>query len=55
MRQLFNLISAVAVGAALLAPLVYAVGTLGGMQHKKVYPLLRYRSHDGVFVIVQTV
>jgi len=35
------------VGATLLAPLLYALATLRGMRHKRVYPILRVRQQDG--------
>jgi len=35
------------VGAGLLAPLLYALGTLHGMREKRIYPLLRQRERDG--------
>ena len=35
------------VGATLLAPLLYALATLRGMRHKRVYPLLRVKQQDG--------
>jgi len=37
----------VGVGATLLAPLLYALGTLRGMRHKRVYPILRVRQQNG--------
>lgn len=35
------------VGATLLAPLLYALATLRGMRHKRVYPNLRVKQLDG--------
>jgi len=35
------------VGATLLAPLLYALATLCGMRHKRVYPILSMRRQDG--------
>jgi hypothetical protein len=34
------------IGSALSAPLLYAVRTLLGMQHKMMYPLLRTRNSE---------
>lgn len=36
------------VGATLLAPLLYALATLRGMRHKRVYPILRVKERDGL-------
>ncbi|MGH7232419.1 MAG: hypothetical protein ACREJU_13835 [Nitrospiraceae bacterium] len=54
MRQLLTLIVSIAAGVALLTPLIYAIATLRGMQHKKVYPLLRYRERIGPLTVPQT-
>jgi hypothetical protein len=35
------------VGAMVLAPLFYALATLRGMRHKRVYPILRVKQLDG--------
>jgi len=37
----------IGVGATLLAPLLYALATLRGMRHKRVYPILRVKQLDG--------
>ncbi len=43
----------VVLGFALCAPLMYAIRTLLGMRHKRVYPILRARkSRDGVQPLV---
>ena len=41
------------VGATLLAPLLYALATLCGMRHKRVYPILRVRQQDGLLSPVE--
>jgi len=33
--------------AAIGIPLLYAIATLEGLQHKTVYPLLRFVKHNG--------
>ncbi|MBA2252641.1 MAG: hypothetical protein H0W13_08060 [Nitrospirales bacterium] len=33
--------------ASVGAPLLYAVATLDGLQHKTVYPLFRFIDHNG--------
>jgi hypothetical protein len=33
--------------ASVSAPLLYAVATLDGLQHKTVYPLFRFIHHSG--------
>ncbi|HJU06496.1 MAG TPA: hypothetical protein VJ692_15215 [Nitrospiraceae bacterium] len=48
MHQILTVIVTIEGSAALLTPLVYAVGTLGGMQHKKLYPLLRDREGNAL-------
>ena len=55
MGQLFNMMMILTVGGTLSAPLLYGVSTLCGMQHKKVYPLLRYVNPDGAIVVVQII
>jgi len=35
------------VGAAVLAPLLYAIATLRGMKHRCLYPLLRLKERNG--------
>ncbi|HKW85464.1 MAG TPA: hypothetical protein VJM82_00180 [Nitrospiraceae bacterium] len=47
MLRLFNVMIMAGVGAALMAPLLYALATLRGMRHKRVYPILRLRQQDG--------
>jgi len=37
----------IGVGIMLLVPLLYALATLRGMRHKRVYPILRVRQPDG--------
>lgn len=39
--------ASIAIGAFLLAPLLYALATLTKMREKWIYPLLRYRERDG--------
>ncbi len=34
--------------ASVGAPLLYAVATLDGLQHKTVYPLFRFIEHNGL-------
>jgi hypothetical protein len=55
MGQLFGMMMTLTVGGTLSVPLLYGISTLCGMQHKKVYPLLRYVKPDGGIVVVQTV
>lgn len=43
-----------AAGVVLLAPLLYALGTLQKMREKWIYPLLRYRERDGSICSVTT-
>ena len=50
MLQLIDWICLVGAMASLGGPLLYAVGTLGGMQHKTIYPLFRFvKQHGRVF------
>lgn len=46
--RLLNVMIMAGVGAALLVPLLYALATLLGMQHKRVYPILRVKERDGL-------
>lgn len=41
------------IGALVLTPLLYALATLRGMRHKRVYPILRVKRHDGGVSLVQ--
>jgi hypothetical protein len=47
MLQLIDWICLVGAMASLGGPLLYAVGTLGGMQHKTIYPLFRFVKQHG--------
>ena len=47
MLDVSNWITLIALGALLLAPVLYGLATLSGMREKWLYPLLRLRSRDG--------
>lgn len=54
--MLFSFLDAMIVlgiGALVLTPLLYALATLRGMRHKRVYPILRVKRHDGRVSLVQ--
>ena len=54
MLDLNDWIAWFAVGAFLIMPILYAVGTLHRMREKWIYPLLRYRERDGSLGSVTT-
>ena len=54
MFQLNGWAASIAIGALLLAPLLYALGTLKKMREKWIYPVLRYRERDGSLCSVTT-
>jgi hypothetical protein len=39
MSQFFAIFSLIVVGAGLACPLLYALETLSGMRHRKIYPI----------------
>ena len=47
MFELLAWLMPMVVGAGLLIPLLYALGTLLGMHEKRIYLLLRLRARDG--------
>lgn len=47
MAFVFHYVLLFGLTAVLLAPLAYAVATLRGMRHRRVYPLLRGINRDG--------
>lgn len=49
--RFLNVMIMAGVGAALMAPLLYALATLFGMRHKRVYPILRLRQQEWAVVI----
>jgi len=51
--RLLNVITMISLSVALMAPLLYALATLRGMRHKRVYPILRLKGHDGRVSLVQ--
>jgi len=51
--RLLNVITMISLSVALMAPLLYALATLRGMRHKRVYPILRLKGHDGQVSLVQ--
>ena len=52
MHQLLNMMVWTTSGVALVAPLLYAIETLRGMRHKKMYPLLRCKERDCVNTVI---